>query len=38
MNHLKAAYHTQYALINFVLLWLSDLNRYSVDGLRGLKR
>jgi hypothetical protein len=38
MNHREAAYHTQYALINFVLLWFSDLNRYSVDGLRRRKR
>ena len=29
-----AAHNTQYALVNFVLLWLSDLNRYSIDGLR----
>ena len=27
------AHNTQYALVNFVLLWLSDLNRYSLDGL-----
>jgi hypothetical protein len=38
MNHREAAYHTQYALINFVRLWFSDLNRYSVDGLRRSKR
>jgi hypothetical protein len=38
MNHREAAHHTQYALINFVLLWFSDLNRYSVDGLRRSKR
>jgi thiosulfate dehydrogenase [quinone] large subunit len=28
------AHNTQYALVNFVLLWFADLNRYSVDGLR----
>jgi thiosulfate dehydrogenase [quinone] large subunit len=27
------AHNTQYALVNFVLLWLIDLNRYSLDGL-----
>jgi len=27
------AHNLQYALINFVLLWLSDLNRYSLDSL-----
>jgi len=27
------AHNLQYALVNFVLLWLSDLNRYSVDSL-----
>jgi thiosulfate dehydrogenase [quinone] large subunit len=27
------AHNTQYALVNFVLLWLVDLNRYSLDGL-----
>lgn len=26
------AHNTQYALVNFVLLWLVDLNRYSLDG------
>ena len=32
------AHNTQYALANFVLLWLSDLNRVSVDWLiRGNK-
>ena len=38
MHRREAAYHIQYVLINFVLLWLSDLNRYSVDGLRRRKR
>lgn len=27
------AHNTQYGLVNFVLLWLVDLNRYSLDGL-----
>src|SRR5437660_2952360 len=27
------AHNLQYALVNFVLLWLVDLNRYSIDGL-----
>lgn len=27
------AHNLQYALVNFVLLWLIDLNRYSLDGL-----
>ena len=27
------AHNVQYALVNFVLLWLVDLNRYSIDGL-----
>jgi uncharacterized membrane protein YphA (DoxX/SURF4 family) len=27
------AHNLQYALVNFVLLWLSDLNRYSLDRL-----
>jgi len=27
------AHNLQYALINFVLLWFVDLNRYSIDGL-----
>src|SRR5712691_11271549 len=27
------AHNLQYALINFVLLWLVDLNRFSLDGL-----
>ncbi|HEY3025756.1 MAG TPA: DoxX family protein [Pyrinomonadaceae bacterium] len=31
------AHNTQYALVNFALLWLADLNRYSVDGLRQRK-
>jgi len=38
MNHREAAFHILYVLINFGLLWLSDLNRYSVDGLRRRKR
>ena len=28
------AHNTQYALVNFVLLWLVDYNGYSVDRLR----
>lgn len=28
-----AAHNVQYALVNFALLWLSDLNRYSLDYL-----
>ena len=28
-----AAHNVQYALVNFALLWLSDLNRYSLDSL-----
>ena len=27
------AHNLQYALVNFVLLWLVDLNRYSIDSL-----
>ena len=27
------AHNLQYALVNFVLLWLVDLNRYSIDGM-----
>jgi hypothetical protein len=27
------AHNLQYALVNFVLLWLVDLNRYSLDTL-----
>lgn len=27
------AHNTQYALVNFVLLWFVDQNRYSLDGL-----
>jgi len=27
------AHNLQYALVNFVLLWFVDLNRYSIDGL-----
>ena len=30
------AHNLQFALVNFVLLWFVDLNRYSIDGL--LKR
>ena len=29
------AHNVQYALVNFVLLWLTDLNRYSLDSLFG---
>ena len=29
------AHNLQYALVNFVLLWLVDLNRYSIDTLFG---
>jgi thiosulfate dehydrogenase (quinone) large subunit len=32
------AHNLQYALVNFVLLWLVDLNRYSLDSLFGRKR
>jgi thiosulfate dehydrogenase [quinone] large subunit len=32
-----AAHNVQYALVNFALLWLSDLNRYSLDSLFGRK-
>jgi thiosulfate dehydrogenase (quinone) large subunit len=28
-----AAHNVQYALVNFALLWLADLNRYSLDSL-----
>jgi thiosulfate dehydrogenase [quinone] large subunit len=28
------AHNVQYGLVNFVLLWLSDLNRFSIDHLR----
>ena len=31
------AHNLQYALVNFVLLWLVDLNRYSLDSLFGRK-
>ena len=31
------AHNLQYVLMNFVLLWLVDLNRYSVDGLLARK-
>jgi thiosulfate dehydrogenase [quinone] large subunit len=27
------AHNVQYALVNFVLLWFADLNRYSLDSL-----
>lgn len=27
------AHNTQYALVHFVLLWLADLNSYSLDRL-----
>jgi thiosulfate dehydrogenase [quinone] large subunit len=29
------AHNLQYALVNFVLLWLLDLNRYSLDAILG---
>jgi len=29
------AHNLQYAFVNFVLLWLADLNRYSIDRLLG---
>jgi len=29
----NVAHNLQYALVNFVLLWFVDLNRYSIDGL-----
>lgn len=32
------AHNLQYALVNFVLLWLVDLNRYSIDGLMQKKQ
>lgn len=28
------AHNVQYALVNFVLLWLADLNEFSIDRLR----
>jgi thiosulfate dehydrogenase [quinone] large subunit len=31
------AHNLQYVLVNFVLLWFVDLNRYSVDGVLGRK-
>ena len=31
------AHNLQYALVNFVLLWFVDLNRYSIDSLLGRK-
>ena len=31
------AHNLQYVLLNFLLLWLVDLNRYSVDGLLARK-
>lgn len=30
-----AAHNLQYALVNFVLLWFADLNRYSLDAVFG---
>src|SRR5437016_12953509 len=30
-----AAHNLQYVLLNFVLLWFVDMNRYSVDSLVG---
>jgi thiosulfate dehydrogenase [quinone] large subunit len=32
------AHNLQYVLINFVLLWLVELNRFSIDGLLIKKR
>ena len=32
------AHNLQYVLVNFLLLWFVDLNRYSVDTLIGGKR
>ena len=32
------AHNLQYVLVNFVLLWFVDLNRYSIDSLIGGKR
>jgi hypothetical protein len=29
----RVAHNLQYALVNFVLLWFVDLNRYSLDSL-----
>ena len=31
------AHNLQYVLVNFLLLWLVDLNRFSVDGLLARK-
>ena len=31
------AHNLQYVLVNFLLLWFVDLNRYSVDGLLARK-
>jgi len=31
------AHNLQYVLLNFLLLWLVDLNRYSVDGILARK-
>jgi thiosulfate dehydrogenase (quinone) large subunit len=31
------SHNLQYALVNFVLLWFVDLNRYSIDGLLNRK-
>lgn len=30
-----SAHNLQYALVNFVLLWFADLNRYSLDAVFG---
>jgi thiosulfate dehydrogenase (quinone) large subunit len=32
------AHNLQYALVNFVLLWFVDLNRYSLDSLMGQRK
>jgi len=28
------AHNVQYGLVNFILLWLADLNKFSIDHLR----
>jgi thiosulfate dehydrogenase [quinone] large subunit len=33
----NVAHNLQYALVNFVLLWFVDLNRYSIDSLLSRK-
>jgi len=34
----KVAHNLIYVLANFVLLWFSDLNRFSLDGLFAKKQ